>query len=323
MKRIKTMAVAALCVLAMATGVEARSLNNAEDNAQKAMMTYLRSLNYSPVFDNEDNSVNFKRNDVLYWITVSGNSNGILYTLHHKRVRLRGEKDGAVRVARRNEQAQRAANMMNVRNPYKTYVTGNRVEFAFPVYAATVQDYQEVFPRILNSMKDVNKEFDICMKRSRIQTDSIHTYWANYDTVRKVLPQRAINVRQSPKMLAIENISVRNVDAAGNEISGYDESIRKGKLKYMQPRVTMRAVKPGVYKLGLKIINPHGKVLVPGKEATYTTVTTIDAEKAKKPVQYELDVFGTNDTNWWEPGEYKLLFYEDDTKIYEDAMHVL
>lgn len=321
MKIIKffCIAVALLCGnVAMAQSV---ILNDVQKKAQKSIIEFLRTKHYSPSIDTNDQSVCFKKDDVLYWITFEGSHSPLLYTIHRKGIKFASEKDNTLN--RRREIAEKAANMVCAQRVVKAYMNGNKVDFCLPMYAATPEDFQKVFGAGMAAFDNIKQSFDYNYKKGRIIADSIHNYWNNLDTTVVVVPQNNVVEVAKQRNLSISSFSVRVVDAGGSVISDYDKSIRKNNCRYLQERVEVKANNDGVYKLGVKLYMPDGKLLVPYKDARFTTITSINVPKANKANTYELLKFGSDNGNIWKAGEYKIEFYEDDTKIYSNTINIL
>jgi len=325
MKNFRSLIATLVCVLLFGSTLYAQAeINDAERMAQKSMMEYLRSKGFAPTIDKADQSVNFKKSNVLYWITFDGNASTMLFTLHRKPIKFTMDKDGQNKVNQKRELALYAANKITATNQYKAFLNGSRVEFIYPIYAKSADEYQTVFPKVLNAMSNIRESFDRNYKAAKLVVDSIHNYWANVDTAHVVLEQKTIaNDIKAQRNLTITGISVRNVSSNGYVLSDYDEGIRKSKCQYIQEKIDLKATKSGMYKIGLQIVNPKGKILIPHKGATYTTVTTIDVPKANKEIEVELLRFGTDAPDFWQPGEYKIYLFEDDNVIYDDAFNVL
>lgn len=318
----------AVCALLSCGSLLARNLNDAERAAQISMKEYLKNKGISSSIDNKDNSLNFLRKDskgheILYWITFDGNASGMLFNLHRKPIKMVSERDDKARTSRRLENATLAAEYVTARNDYKAFVNAGKVEFQFPVYAATAQDYQKVFSRVLAALGDAQTSFDACYKKAKAYNDSVHMYWQRNDTSKIVVPQVVHKDAKSVKNLVVTGIQIRNLDADGVVISDWDEGLRKSKARYIQPRVTMASSKNGTYKVGVRIITPGGKTLVPTVQSVFSTITTVQVPKANKTADYELLQFGSKSGDIWEAGEYRILFYEDDREIYNDSFTIL
>lgn len=326
MKNLRTLAAAILCILIGAGTITAQELNDAERKARAAMDNYLREEGYSTRIDKKDGSINFKKNNELYWITFNGSENAMCYTLCRQSIRFEGKNLPVEAANRKREIAEKAANTLNATQQYKAFLKDNKINFAYPIYATSPAEYQAVFKRVLKSLENIGPEFDKAYKSNIVKVDSIHNYWMSTDTTKKIVKQP----RKAPVMgkenqgpnLKIMKYEACNADADGEEISGYDDALRQSKLKFIKTRLTIKPSKKGVFKIAMKIVTPDGKTLVPNRDATYTTVSTIEAKKTS-PEEYTLDIFGTDKGGLWVPGNYKVYFYEDDREIYEDAFNVL
>lgn len=321
MKSLKPFVLLIAAIFSLGAFAQRNYLSDAQEQAQSSLIKYLRLKSYSPSIDPNDQSVCFKKDDILYWVTFDTDRSPILYTLHRRPIRFadNDSKD----VNRRREIAEKAANMVCAERTVKAFLNNNKVEFCFPIYASTPEDYQKVFSSALAAFKNIKKSFDDNYAKARVRTDSIHNYWCGLDTTIVVVAQTGSSSTQSQKMLNIRSISARVVDNGDNVISDYDKGIRKSNCQFLQERIEVSALKDGVYKVGVKLYNPEGKLLVPSKDARFTTITTIEIKKAEKVETHELLKFGSTDKDIWQPGEYKIEFYEDDTKIFTDAINIL
>lgn len=320
MKKAKLILAAMFLLMAVNGMAQNVTLNDVQKKAQRATFDYLRTKKYAPSIDTNDQSVCYKTGDVLYWITFEGNSAPLLYTIHRKPVKF--AKDDS-KLNQKLEIAGKAANMVCAESIGKAFVNGSKVEFCLPVYAATPEDFQKVFDRSMNALSNIKKLFDEKYKVGRHIADTIHRYWNSLDTTSIVVPQNNVPGTIPTKNMYIKGISVRVVDADGTVISDYDKGIRKSTCRFLQEKVTLSATKEGVYKLGVKLYTPDGKLLLPTKNSRFTTITTIDVQKSNKPAEYELLMFGSNNGKLWKAGEYKIEFYEDDMNIYSDAINIL
>lgn len=320
MKKIYSILMVAICGLFAAP--DSSAITRAEHEAQTAVNDYVRSLGWEAKIDKSDNSVNFRRKDILYWITFEEKEKGILYTLHRKTIKMDSENLEKEKIAQRVEISVIASNFMNNKFPFKTFVNGSKVEFVFPVFAATPEDFNKVFQSMLNTMVDLQKEFDRSYDRAKLVSDSIHDYWRNNDPKQLVIPQPGNeDAPESGNNLTITSVDFKVVDYNRNNISGYGENIRKADIKFIQPMVKVQAAKKGKYEIGMCIYTPDGKMLVPYRGAKRTSVTTVDV--TTKPEYKELNDFGDKDGTFWSAGEYKVVFYEDNRVIKETSFNVL
>ena len=321
MKNIKTLLIFLLLAVFGGSGAMAQTVS--QNMAANVLMDYLKTRGFSPVYDSKDNSVNFKKGDILFWITMERENNGMLYTLHRRHIRLVDPKDSPTIANRKRENAEKAVNLLNNKAPYKAYLNGNRVEFTYSSFAPNPKDYTLALGTMLNDMDNIKKDFDFYYKISRNKTDSIHKYWLNLDTIHEVVPQQMRPTTVSGRNLSIQNIAIRNLGAGNEVLSDYNQALRKNKTQFVQPKVTVIGKDDGTYKIGVKIINPKGKIYIPTKGAEFTTVTTFNIKKGGKAQEVTLESFGSAKPDFWQPGEYKILFFEDNHQIYEDAFNIL
>lgn len=313
----------AAILLSLFSGLSAYAvkLNESEKQAQKNLIEYLRSKKYTPSIDSNDQSVCFKRNNTLYWIELKGDANMMLYTLHRNGIKFALADDP--KASRKAEVAMMAANMINETHVIKAYQKGGTVRFCMSMYASNTDAFNEAFTSQMKDFDKVKEDFDRYYKLCKVKVDSIHSYWYDLDTTSVVIEQKVMAKAHDNRNLEISRIAVRNVDNNDNIISDYDQGIRKSKASFLQEKVMLKADNAGVYKVGVKLYTPDGKLLLPSKDARFTTITTIKVPKANKEAEYDLLKFGSRDPKDWDAGEYKIEFYEDDTCIYTDAINIL
>lgn len=321
MKRLKSVISVIVCILTFAGSAVAANPTSAEKNAQRVLIEYLRKKQFNPGIDNADNSVNFYRKDILHYITFKESANGMWYTLHRQRIKMKNDKDSKEDVAKKIEDAVYAANAMNQTYPFKTFVSGNNVQFTFTIFAESPEEYVKIFPVLLKNMENVGPDFKRNFERAKLTTDSIHNYWAKNDPDALVIPQDKVKVTQNPGNLTVSDVQFRITDANGMVISDYNKSIRKSDLKFIQPQIDVKATKKGIYYIGMRIITPDGKILLPSPKVFFTSITTAEVDKKSKPV--ELNPFGSADGSFWQAGEYKVIFYEGNKEIKKTSFTVL
>lgn len=294
-----------MAMMMAATSFAQTKLTDNEQKAQKALIEYLNSNHITPSLYKQDNSVNFKYNDVSYWVTFSENS-PVLYTIHRKGINFDKEKDF------KTFYALVAANKVNNTTKVKCVYTDKRVDFTMETFAANPTDFHHVFRKMLNEFKNVEKIFREEYDRTKKNVE------ANNAPV--VKPQ---SFNGSP--LRVSNVSICGVDAGNSIISGYDQPIRSHGSKFIKEKITIRTSEAGIFKVGVKIYSPDGKVMLPQKNADFTTTTNLSLSKKNKDVEVELDKFGEDKANAWKAGEYKIQFYdtEKDALLYETTFNVL
>lgn len=321
MKSIKTFLTVALLIVLGGLSAQAVRLNESEKQAQRSLVEFLRSKKFAPSIDSNDQTVCFKKDGTLYWISVKGDANRMLYSLYRNGIRFAKADDP--RLSCKAEVAMMAANKLNETRIIKSYQSGGVVRFCLPMYAKSPEDFEAVFALQMRAFDDIKQDFDRNYKLCKHKVDSIHNYWYDLDTTVVVVNQRNVANTAPARNLSISRISVRNVDANDGIISDYDQGVRKSKCEFLQEKVYLKADKAGMYKIGVRLYYPDGKLMVPARDARFTTITTINVPKANKEGAYDLLKFGSKDSEIWEPGEYKIEFFEDDTCIYTDAINIL
>ncbi len=321
MKTLRLIVALALVSLLGVADMYAVKLNDSEKEVQRSLVEFLRSRKFAPSIDANDQSVCFKKDGVLYWIEFKGNSDMMLYTLYRNGVNYAKPDDP--KLSHKSEVAMMATNMINTNGVVKAYQRGGTASFCMSMYAKTPTAFQEAFASQMRALSTVKDDFDKYYKYCKAKVDSIHRYWYDLDTAAVVMEQRATFTAAPARNLEISRISVRNIDVNDNIISDYDQGIRKSKASFLQPKVTLKADQSGMYKVGMKLYTPNHKLLLPSKDARFTTISTIKVAKGNKEAEYDLLKFGSKNPDDWAPGEYKIEFYEDDTLIYTDAINIL
>lgn len=317
--RLFTLAVG--LTLALGTQAQKATVTPLQEKAQKSIMDALRAKGFSPSIDTEDQSVCFNSGGVFYWITIEGKNAPLLYTIHRRSIKFSDDKDQLL--ARKKEIAEKAANKVSAQTQVKAYLDGNKVDFVFPMYAQTPDDFGKVLYKGIEAFKGVKEKFDQGYMASKASVDSIHRYWNQVDTSCIVIPQPKVAEALVASKITAKGIEARVVDGKDQVVSEYNKSIRKSKCFFLQEKLTLTAEKTGVYKIGVKLYAPNGKLLVPEAGAKYTTTTLVHVAKANKEAAYELNKFGADDSKVWKAGEYKIEFYNEDELIYSDAINIL
>ena len=201
----------------------AGDLTPAQEKAQRSLYAYLQKEKYEPTVDTSDNSVCFRRNGVLYWITFDEDS-PILYTFHRKAFKV-GEDETSYK----RKPSIIAANEVNRKHKsLKLTVEEKKVDIAIQVYAAKTEDFTAVFSKYFSQFGNVDvdfkKEYQIAKNAEQEARDKAE------QEARKNLP---------PSVLRglITNMSFRLVDDNGTEKTAYDKPLRSFNAKYIQARL--------------------------------------------------------------------------------------
>ena len=307
---MKTLKIIICLLLAFTASASAGDLTPAQKDAQLKLYNYLQKKKYEPSVDTSDNSVCFRREGVLYWITFDENS-PILYTFHRKAFKV-----GADEMSYKRIPSIIAANEVNRKHKtVKLIVEDKKVEIAIQVYAAKTEDFTAVFSSYFSRFEDVDtdfkNEYQTALKAERESMNRLE------EEARKDLPPSVLTDK-------IVNMSFRLLDADGVEKTPYDQPLRSFNARYIQARIEFAPwrEKAQDFDLQLRVTRPNGKTIcMPGKKVTSEMNVTL--EKSKKNQMIELGQFGSPKEGFWKAGEYKVEVIESGDVIYTTTFNIL
>lgn len=307
---MKTLKIIICLLLAFTASASAGDLTPAQKDAQLKLYNYLQKKKYEPSVDTSDNSVCFRREGVLYWITFDENS-PILYTFHRKAFKV-----GADEMSYKRIPSIIAANEVNCKHKtVKLTVEDKKVEIAIQVYAAKTEDFTAVFSSYFSRFEDVDtdfkNEYQTALKAERESMNRLE------EEARKDLPPSVLTDK-------IVNMSFRLLDADGVEKTAYDQPLRSFNARYIQARIEFAPwrEKAQDFDLQLRVTRPNGKTIcMPGKKVT--SEMNITLEKSKKNQMIELGQFGSPKEGFWKAGEYKVEVIESGDVIYTTTFNIL
>ena len=303
----------------MTTGFMASALNPQEQKACDQIYRFLSDKNYTCEFDSRDESLNFRYNGTLYWITFKANGEDMIYTLHRKPIVMAKEGQDQFEANLDREKGTWAANLMTGTNTYKAFLTGNKIDLQFPNISSSTEEYCKVLMSLLNefesSKTDFNKEF---YKATEI-TDSIHSYWSSPElTMVRMQPEIT-----SRNPLYVNKVDFQNVGSDGSPISEYGYPLLSTKLEYLQPRVNLQVADKakGSYVMTIKIIDPYGRTLVKDWALNFTANTIVEV-KNTNPQDYPLSIISSPEEGYWLPGVYMIELFNNEEMIYNQKFTI-
>lgn len=307
---MKTLKLIIGLLIACSASVFAGDLTPAQEKAQRSLYAYLQKEKYDPTVDTSDNSVCFRRNGVLYWITFEEES-PILYTFHRKAFKV-GEDETSYK----RKPSIIAANEVNRKHKnLKLTVEEKKVDIAIQVYAAKTEDFTAVFSKYFSQFGNVDVDFK---KEYQIAKN------AEEEAREKAEQEARKNLPPSVLRGLIANMSFRLVDDNGAEKTAYDKPLRSFNAKYIQARLefTSWTEPEAEFKIQLKVTRPNGQIIyLPGKKVSVESSITL--KKTKKPQYVELDQFGSTKQGFWKAGEYKVEVLESGDVIYTTTYNIL
>lgn len=296
MKTIRFFSVVIGLVLSMSVLAQSQ-LTEDGSKAQKALIEYLRANGVAPSIDTRDNSVCFKRNDVFYWVTFDEKT-PVLYTIHRKGLKF--DEDPAFKPSC----ARVACNEVNRKHEVKCTYNGKRIEFVLQAYAKDPSDFHGGFSKMLAAFEGVETTFKDTYEKA-------FDAWKK-DSIAKnepIAPQKS--VEKSP--LTLSDIAFANFDAEGNVLADYNQPLRRSECRFIRASVFVSSSEKGIFKLAIKITAPNGKEMVARKGFDYASTANVTISKTNKPQQCDFGSYGEDNPDFWEPGEYKVEFYDYET----------
>lgn len=148
MNRFKYIAVGILSLVVFNIS-KAAELTPEQKRFRSAIQEFLKEEGFSPTIDEDDNSLNFKKEGTLFWISVSG-SNPIYIEFH--RVGLKCED------ADRNLVLQSVNSANQKVRCAKAMLNESSVSFAVEMYCHSSEEFKYVFYKCLNELDNVKNE---------------------------------------------------------------------------------------------------------------------------------------------------------------------
>ena len=308
MKAFRFISVAIGLSLSMSAMAQ-KALTEDGTRAQKALVEYLRANSLAPSIDTRDNSVCFKSKDVFYWVTFD-ESSPVLYTIHRKGLKF--DEDPAFKPSC----ARVACNEVNRKHQIKCIYDGKRIECIMQTYAKDPSDFHGGFRKMLAAFKNVDDTF-------KNTYDKAFDQWKK-DSIAQNKPITP-NIPIGKSSLKVSYIAFGNFDAKGNVISDYNQPLRKSACKFIKASLDVSSSEKGIFKIGMKIINPDGKPMVATRGVDYCSTTNIEIKKTNKPQECELDQYGAETSDFWKAGEYKVEIYdfEKGALLYSTTFNIL
>lgn len=327
---MKKIALLLFAICAFAGAAWSKDLTPMQKRAQEKLYDYLDRSGFRPEIDVSDNSVCFRIDKVLYWITFDEES-PILYTFNRKAYKI-GTEDNQYH----RDPAIIAANEVNMTHPgVKLTVGEKKVNIAIQVYMASPEYFTVVFKKYLSMFDGIDEDFKREYYRALRSEERVEDPSQSVkeevkpDAQEKVKPnsqeevnpeaQEEVKQTANPSILReyIESVSFQRVDNKGKVEISYGNPLESFNATYIQPKVEFKpwSYNPKNYTLYFKVTGPDGKPkCLDGKD--YAIEQRITLERSKKKQTFETEFFGSDDAGVWKPGEYKVEILEGGDIIY-------
>lgn len=255
--------------------VHADELTPAQLSLRTEILTFVREEGFAPTIDESDNSVTFKKEGVLHWITVGGT--GPFYLELH-------------RAGLDCENADRSIVLQAVNEANKKVRSAKAILFDTSVSFAV-----EVF---VHSVEEFKYTFYTCMKELDSAKKKVSEYYEEHaGEISSTAPFR------------ISSVSVANTDHDGSIITPYGSKIYSRKSKYIMPKIYVDVQTAGSYDIYVKFYTPAGlSTAANGSSPTgYSYKATVSMSEGIH--SYTFSGWGGKKAGHWKTGEYRFEFY--------------
>ena len=327
MKKFKLILAVALCALftVNTTVAQNQSLQKAQDELERQ----LNSLNIRTDFDPSDNSINFKINNILYYVIIKENaSGGYVYNLYRKAIKLNEPKVSEEELQQKTDVAILASNMMNTRYDFKTFVDDERVKFVFTIYGSNDSDFTKVLQSGVSIIKNADMYYTGCQAEAQnilskqikevveIPEETVVEEVVEEDdtpgiyVMGKVLAEKKEDAKKvvTPK-IEIKDAKFRIINAKEEVIADYAQPKAASVAEFIQPELTIKSDQTGTVDIAVQIIDPNGQTIVPTQCESYTYIAPVKIEKKNAEITVTLPAYGTTDPSQWIEGGYTIKFY--------------
>lgn len=138
-----------------------KELSEELKKARTSIMKYFKNNEIENEIDPDDESINFRHNGVLYWITFnSTRMYGVIeYTLHQQSIRIVEGNDNPRVVETTPAYALYAANQLTANHSYNAAFVEDKVVIKYVYYTSNTQDFISTLPLIIGEMDSSIKDF--------------------------------------------------------------------------------------------------------------------------------------------------------------------
>lgn len=260
--------------------VQAADLTPEEERFRSNILQFLKEEGFSPTIDEDDNSVTFKKEGDLHWITVSGSSP--YYVEIHRSGFNCNTANRDIVIAAVNE------GNKNVRCA-KAMLLESSISLAVEMYCHSTEEFRYVFYKNMDELATLEK--------------TVYNYYNEHSE----------NSSSAP--FTIKSVSIANTDYDGSIITDYDARIYSYKTKYLTPKIYVDVKKVGKYDIYVKLYTPSGlsKPNAGSSLDGYSYKTSVSLSEGTNA--YVLPGWGGSKSGHWAAGEYRFEFYYEDEMI--------
>ncbi|NBH67901.1 hypothetical protein [Phocaeicola sartorii] len=276
MRSIRFIVLFAACVI-LHSVVQAADLTPEQEKFRSNIIQFLKEEGFSPTIDEDDNSVNFKKEGTLHWIAIS-DSNPFYLEFHRVGLKCNdaGRKALLAAVNYGNRKVRCAKAMLG----------DSSISFAIEMYCHSAEEFRYVFYKCLKELNSMHK--------------TVSDYYNEH-------PDGGETVSDP---FTVSSVSIANTDSESHIITSYGSKIYSGRTQYLKPKIYMNTTRTGTYDIYVKFYTPTGLSTSSNANSpagySYKDAVTVSATGFQA---HELSGWGGNDPGHWKKGEYRFEFY--------------
>ena len=276
-----------LAMLAIMIASSAASELTSEQKAfQSSIMTFLREEGFMPSID-EDNSLTFKKEGILYWIDIAENSP---FYIEFHRNGLKCEDANMQSVLQ-------ACNMANRKvKCVKSIMGETSVTLVIEMYCHSDEEFKYIFYK---SIKDLDLAYS-----------AVKDYYSDMS-----------DSSSSSSPFQMTSCEIANTDKDGNIITNYGENIYSFESKYLTPKISVNVKTSGTYEIYVKVYNPSGTLTTgTNSPSGYSYKQSISMTSGEH--KYTMTGWGSNTAGHWSSGNYRFEFYYNGSIIGQKSFSI-
>ncbi len=238
------------------------------------IMQFLKEEGFSPSIDEEDNSLNFKKEGELHWITLS-DSNPFYLEFHKSGLTCENaDRKIVIEAVNDGNRKVRCA---------KAILNEKTISFAIEMYCHSAEEFKYIFYKSLKELESIE------------------------ETVSNYYNEHSKGTVSAP--FTVSSVSIANADQNKNIITPYENKIYSYKTQYIQPKLYIDTKQAGIYDIFVKFYTPNGlSTASNGSSPTgYSYKNSITLSTGFD--SYEMIGWGGSDSGHWTKGNYRIEFY--------------
>lgn len=235
MRTIRNICLFIICLI-WASFVQASDLTPKQIEFRSNLMQFLKEEGFSPTIDDDDNSVNFKKEGDLHWITIDDSNPFYIQFFRNGFNATDANMDLLVASVNEANKRVRCA---------KAILNGSTISLVIEMYCHSAEEFRYIFYSCLGALETMH--------------DAVYDF---YNT--------AYNAP-----FTINSVSIGNVDRDGDIITSYGSTIYSYKTKYIKPKLSVNVNKAGTYDIYVKFYSPSGLSTSSDSPAGYSYTSSV------------------------------------------------